>query len=175
MDRRRLIQSTSAIAAAAVLPAPFSAFAQAARALCYNCPTEWADWGGMLKLVNQKLNPSDESYGKKLFQLRPDIVIGGDLLIIDTKWKMVDSHSRKYDIQEADIYQMNAYGRRYQSANVTKRAPRLGLIYPKTPDFNKSLLQMRYGEDLYLDVVPFDLNSDNSAGEIKHVIQTLFG
>ena len=126
-------------------------------------------------LVNQKLNPSDESYGKKLFQLRPDIVIGGDLLIIDTKWKMVDSHSRKYDIQEADIYQMNAYGRRYQSANVTKRAPRLGLIYPKTPDFNKSLLQMRYGEDLYLDVVPFDLNSDNSAGEIKHVIQTLFG
>lgn len=44
MDRRRLIQSSAALGADAVLPEPFSAFAQAARPLCYNCPTEWVDW-----------------------------------------------------------------------------------------------------------------------------------
>jgi 5-methylcytosine-specific restriction enzyme subunit McrC len=126
-------------------------------------------------LVNQKLNQDDEAFGRKLFQLRPDIVINDDFLIIDTKWKMVDNYARKYDIQEADIYQMNAYGRRYQSSNMAKRAPRLCLIYPKNPDFSENLLQMRYGDDLYLDVVPFDLNSHNPAVEIQRVIQVFFG
>ena len=73
MDRRRLIQSSAAIGAAAVLPLPFSSFAQASRALCYNCPTEWADWGGMLRLVNQKLNisvpPDNKNSGQSMAAL----------------------------------------------------------------------------------------------------------
>lgn len=32
------------------------------RAICYNCPPEWADWGSQLKIINQRLGiqvPSD--------------------------------------------------------------------------------------------------------------------
>jgi len=71
MNRRRFVQSTAALGAAALLPG--HALAQAARALCYNCPTEWADWGGMLKLVGQKLNiavpPDNKNSGQSLAAL----------------------------------------------------------------------------------------------------------
>ena len=32
------------------------AAAQAARAVCYNCPPEWADWGGMLRLLQSRIS-----------------------------------------------------------------------------------------------------------------------
>jgi len=52
MNRRHLLQCTAALGASAVFP--HVAFAQQ-RAICYNCPPEWANWGGMLKLINQQL------------------------------------------------------------------------------------------------------------------------
>ncbi|WP_326543201.1 extracellular solute-binding protein [Pseudorhodoferax sp.] len=41
-------------AAVAGLGATLPARAQAARAVCYNCPPEWANWSGMLRLLNQR-------------------------------------------------------------------------------------------------------------------------
>jgi putative spermidine/putrescine transport system substrate-binding protein len=71
MNRRHLLQATAALGAAAALP-PF-ALAQAQRAICYNCPPEWADWGGMLKLVNQRLGiavpPDNKNSGQSLAAL----------------------------------------------------------------------------------------------------------
>jgi 5-methylcytosine-specific restriction enzyme subunit McrC len=124
-------------------------------------------------LVNQKLNISDLDFKVPKFPLRPDIVINSDKIIIDTKWKLLNSSTRKYDIQEADIYQMHAYGRGYQSGNEEKIPPRLGLVYPKNPDFRDSLLQMRYGKDLLLDVIAFDLSTTSPESEIRKVISTL--
>ena len=46
MNRRHALKSSAALGLAATLPQ--RAFAQQQRAICYNCPTEWADWGGML-------------------------------------------------------------------------------------------------------------------------------
>ncbi len=73
MDRRRFLQSSSVLGAAALAPYTLNAQAQSARALCYNCPTEWADWGGMLKLVNQKLNiavpPDNKNSGQSMAAL----------------------------------------------------------------------------------------------------------
>jgi putative spermidine/putrescine transport system substrate-binding protein len=70
MDRREFIATAGALAAAGV---PAWAQAQAARAICYNCPPEWADWGGMLKLVSQKLNisvpPDNKNSGQTLAAL----------------------------------------------------------------------------------------------------------
>ena len=86
-------------------------------------------------MINQKLNSSDKKYEVERFPLRPDIVINDDLIIIDTKWKVLDQETKKFGIQESDIYQMHAYGRRYQSANSKGIAPRLGLIYPKALTF----------------------------------------
>ncbi|MCA3243432.1 MAG: extracellular solute-binding protein [Rubrivivax sp.] len=71
MNRRDLLQlaGASAVGAAATTPA----WAQSARAVCYNCPPEWADWGGMLRLIGQRLNiqvpPDNKNSGQALAAL----------------------------------------------------------------------------------------------------------
>ncbi|MCF8194604.1 MAG: McrC family protein [Polynucleobacter sp.] len=122
-------------------------------------------------LIGQKSDIYDQQYVINKFLLRPDIVINYDSVIIDTKWKMLDVGNKRFGIQESDVYQMHAYGRRYQSGNSSKLAPRLGLIYPKNPDFDKSLSQMRYGDDLLLDVLPFDLSNKRPDLEIEKIVQ----
>ena len=71
MKRRRLLLASAAAGGAALLPAVSRA--QAARAICYNCPPEWADWGGMLKLVNQRIGvavpPDNKNSGQSLAAL----------------------------------------------------------------------------------------------------------
>jgi len=51
----------------------FPAIAQTSRAICYNCPPEWADWGGMLRLVGQRLSiqvpPDNKNSGQSLAAL----------------------------------------------------------------------------------------------------------
>lgn len=71
MQRRIVLQAAGAAAATSVLMP--SAWAQAARAVCYNCPPEWADWGGMLRLIGQRLNlqvpPDNKNSGQSLAAL----------------------------------------------------------------------------------------------------------
>ena len=70
MHRRQFVATASALAIAAL---PGWARAQAAQAICYNCPPEWADWGGMLKLINQRLSiavpPDNKNSGQTLAAL----------------------------------------------------------------------------------------------------------
>ena len=123
-------------------------------------------------LVSQKKYENDLNYSVNKFNLKPDIVINSDQIIIDTKWKVISEFSNKFDIKEADVYQMHAYGKRYQEGNSSNRAPRLCLLYPKTSSFSEKLYQMRFGEDLLLDVIPFDLLNDPEE-EIKKLLSTL--
>jgi putative spermidine/putrescine transport system substrate-binding protein len=71
MDRRQLLQSAAAFGAVAALPG--QALAQQQRAICYNCPPEWADWGGMLRLIGQKAGiavpPDNKNSGQALAAL----------------------------------------------------------------------------------------------------------
>lgn len=74
MDRRTFLHGTAALGAAtglAWLPAARAQGVQ--RAICYNCPPEWADWGGMLKLINQRLGiaipPDNKNSGQSLAAL----------------------------------------------------------------------------------------------------------
>ncbi len=57
--------------AAVTLFAAASAFAQGA--ICYNCPTEWADWGAQLQAIKQKtgvtIPPDNKNSGQSLAQL----------------------------------------------------------------------------------------------------------
>lgn len=75
MKRRHLIAAPLAAAASSALPAFLgTAWAQAAgRAVCYNCPPEWADWGGMLRQIGQRLNiqvpPDNKNSGQSLAAL----------------------------------------------------------------------------------------------------------
>jgi 5-methylcytosine-specific restriction enzyme subunit McrC len=125
-------------------------------------------------LISQNKDISDLNYSIKKFALKPDIVINNDEVIIDTKWKILNADSKKYDIKEADIYQMHAYGKRYQDENTDNTAPRLGLIYPRNPNFEEKLFQMRYGQDLLLDVIPFDFGNKNAGEEIRKIVNVFF-
>ena len=59
---------------------------------------------------------------QRLFALRPDIVVDGDI-VIDTKWKQLNADEPTLGVSQADVYQMLAYARAYQ-------ARRLVLLYP---------------------------------------------
>ena len=74
MKRREFVAGSAAIAAAAATAGlPGWALAQQARAVCYNCPPEWADWGGMLRMVQQRLTvtvpPDNKNSGQSLAAL----------------------------------------------------------------------------------------------------------
>ncbi len=64
---------------------------------------------------------------KNQFALHPDIGIfegQRSLCMLDTKWKRLDRGRPYEDVSQADIYQMYAYGREYES-------PRVILLYPQ--------------------------------------------
>ena len=69
MNRRELLSTAALVGTAAAFPA----FAQTSKAICYNCPPEWADWGGMLRLVGQRLSiqvpPDNKNSGQSLAAL----------------------------------------------------------------------------------------------------------
>ena len=62
---------------------------------------------------------------KKLFRLRPDIVLrrGGRTVIMDTKWKKLSLNETNYGISQSDMYQMYAYSKKYKT-------PEIWLLYP---------------------------------------------
>lgn len=63
---------------------------------------------------------------RRQFALRPDIVMkrGERTVILDTKWKsLVDNERVNYGISQADMYQMYAYSKKYNT-------PEIWLLYP---------------------------------------------
>jgi len=93
---------------------------------------------------------------KKVFQLRPDLMItqGAKSWILDTKWKRLDSEagSKNYGLSQSDFYQLFAYGHKYLGGQGD-----LVLIYPKRAAFQEALPVFEYSAGLWLSVVPFDL------------------
>ena len=90
--------------------------------------------------ANTDLRVTSQDYGYYLFdsprcfRLRPDIVVRNKadtvhpLIIMDTKWKRLTSHaSMNYGISQADMYQMYAYSKKYQT-------PYIWLLYPLNDD-----------------------------------------
>ncbi|RKM56818.1 restriction endonuclease [Butyrivibrio sp. CB08] len=66
----------------------------------------------------------------KKFKLRPDIVIKKDkrIIILDTKWKKLIPDPRvNYGISQADMYQMYAYSKKYNTSEIW-------LLYPLNAD-----------------------------------------
>ncbi|MFV8817134.1 McrC family protein [Haliea sp. E17] len=92
------------------------------------------------------------------FRLKPDLVYDQcDVrIVMDTKWKLIDgnkaSSSEKYELSQADFYQLAAYGEKYLEGE-----GHLLLIYPAYQLFSSPLPAFRFREKLVLWVVPFDL------------------
>ena len=74
MKRREFVAGSAAITvAAATAGVPGLALAQQARAVCYNCPPEWADWASQLRAIKARtgitIPPDNKNSGQTLAQL----------------------------------------------------------------------------------------------------------
>lgn len=105
--------------------------------------------------------PSHASRLESWFQLQPDLLLRDtqtkEQRVLDTKWKLVDETAAnptdKYNISQADLYQLFAYGQKYLSGR-----GEMMLIYPKHKLFNRTLPVFDFGAGLHLYAVPFCLN-----------------
>ncbi|WP_457969052.1 McrC family protein [Acinetobacter calcoaceticus] len=96
---------------------------------------------------------------QRWFRLEPDLAIKDGCefkVILDTKWKLINqlqtSSRDKYGINQADLYQMFAYGHKYLDGR-----GKLVLIYPMHQKFNEILPVFKFSDELILYAIPFDL------------------
>lgn len=81
--------------------------------------------------LNWTVSAQDKGYylfdSPRQFALRPDIVVtrdDGSRIVLDTKWKyLVDRPGINYGISQADMYQMYAYSKKYETSEIW-------LLYP---------------------------------------------
>ncbi|GAB3884362.1 McrC family protein [Spirosoma agri] len=96
----------------------------------------------------------DEHIGTPKFKLRPDILIRHNdrTFVLDMKWKELvgRDQSRNYGIEQADLYQLYAYGKKYGASD-------LFLIYPTNETFRAPLPVFGYDPQTRLHVVPFEI------------------
>jgi 5-methylcytosine-specific restriction enzyme subunit McrC len=84
-----------------------------------------------------------ERGGRQVFNLTPDLVIKGPTgqdypLLIDTKYKLLDSDGLSQGISSDDFYQMFAYAHRYD-------CPRVLLVYPRNSSMEqRELVDARF-------------------------------
>ena len=88
------------------------------------------------------------------FMMKPDISLRkGDRVafILDAKWKRIDAFADapKHRIEQDDMYQLYAYGKRYGCEAVA-------LVYPQTGRFTTEM-RYRFDDDLTLICLPFDV------------------
>ena len=91
----------------------------------------------------------------KSFKLRPDIFLESKF-IADTKWKIISSSN---DISQADLYQLYAYGKKYNCG-------KLYLIYPKIDGAKQESMKFEYEKDMQLEILYFDLEDDSCNDEL---------
>lgn len=99
-----------------------------------------------------------DSAGKDTHRLRPDVVVrrGHDVWILDTKWKLIAGNASYVShLSQSDLYQLYAYGQRYLSDTVQTK---VGLVYPRTPEFMTAPSPHQYEPHLPLYVLPADLS-----------------
>ncbi|MDZ7934296.1 MAG: McrC family protein [Emticicia sp.] len=99
----------------------------------------------------------DSHLDKSKFRLIPDIVLKNETqsFVFDTKWKLIDAtkHKQNYGIDQSDLYQMYAYGKKYNAQQVF-------LIYPANENFQLPLQVFDYEADMRLQIIPFDLTKN---------------
>ena len=84
-------------------------------------------------LAPRRVSLQDSSHyalEEKRFALRPDAVIDDGAVVLDTKWKRLKPDKENLGVEQADVYQMLAYGRAYE-------AKRMILLYPWSEELGK--------------------------------------
>lgn len=121
------------------------------------------------KLVSRKVNvrTQDTTYSlfdspNRAFALRPDIVLefDGYKVVLDTKWKLLSDKASNWGISQSDMYQMYAYGKKYE-------AERVVLLYPNSDKVSKKDMRYLSNDNVKVDVAFIDLRDpDNSIKKI---------
>ena len=105
--------------------------------------------------------------GVPTFTMKPDIFLTDreHKFILDAKWKEISTKNddHKHGIDQADMYQLYAYGKCY-------RCDVVALIYPKTRFF-RTELHYKFFDGLTLICLPFDVSKPESS--VVQSIQTL--
>ncbi len=135
-----------------------------------------------------EIKTQDKSYylvsnhkDKNKFRLKPDIVatneINNEQIIFDTKWKLLDESKEKknYNISQSDMYQLYAYGKKYDLKNGLSTEPKLVLLYPSNPNFQKPLEDFIYEGELVLSVLPFNLKNSLSKRDEQKELNKILG
>ena len=114
------------------------------------------------KLVDKsiELKIQDSQYSlfdqpQKTFRLRPDLTLkypDGSTVVMDTKWKLLTGNSsNNYGISQADMYQMYAYGKKYQAKKVV-------LVYPRSPNLSaESIPAFKSNDGVIVEIAFIDL------------------
>lgn len=113
--------------------------------------------------AGEKYAVSTQDRSKYLFSdpekmnMKPDIVLrnGMETIVLDTKWKVIDidSEKSKKGISSSDLYQMYAYGKKYN-------AKKLILIFPENENFNEKQTY-KYDDEMILHIFPWNLSKEN--------------
>ena len=101
-----------------------------------------------------------------LFALRPDIVVGDDI-VIDTKWKELEPHERVLGVSQSDVYQMLTYAHAYGPGRVV-------LLYPWHPGLPPPGICRRWtiaGTSIAFDIATVDVGEpDSVATTLREII-----
>ena len=109
--------------------------------------------------------------GKGVFYMKPDISLMSDNktdeteFILDTKWKRINGEGSdpKHGISQADMYQLFAYGKKYDCKQVA-------LVYPETEQF-RAILRYKFDDELSLSCFPFDVTDPECS--VKKILNHL--
>lgn len=114
-----------------------------------------------------------ESTGKGALQMKPDVLLkrGNEFpLILDFKYKMLQSSQTRAGVSREDLYQMFTYAQRY-------RCPEVVLLYPAVPNLDTSSLRYRVpengGSPAILRVSTVELHHDFIRQDVGSVIRDL--
>nr|WP_232847234.1 McrC family protein [Shewanella nanhaiensis] len=104
--------------------------------------------------------------GRDKFSLRPDLVVKhgkSNQIVLDTKWKLLDTTLSNSNISQSDIYQLFAYAKKYLGAD--NEGQDVVLIYPSQDNFSEPLSSpFELGDGHRLWVVPFEIINTKAAG-----------
>ena len=113
----------------------------------------------------------DRKDGDNAFMMKPDVSLKeseGVVFVLDAKWKEISARSGapKHGIDQRDMYQLYAYGKRYGCRAVA-------LVYPQTGAFETEL-RYRFFDGLPLICLPFDIsNPDGPKDSVQRSILAL--
>ncbi|GMK40554.1 mcrBC 5-methylcytosine restriction system component [Paenibacillus sp. CCS19] len=105
-------------------------------------------------LQDQKYHLFDQP---KQFKLQPDIVLQmtDSIIIMDAKWKLLNSLYPNYGISQTDMYQMYAYSKKYN-------ARKIYLLYPLHEDVSDQMhaeLSFISNDQVMIEVIFIDLQN----------------